>query len=130
MTYLQVKVKFSVYYSLYMQTPTRFSSRCLYIRYIYFSAINFAKGNIYPSFIFRTSRIPKTTATAKAAASAIGPAYMTPSIPKKIGKITINGSRNKICLVRETTAPSLAFPIEVNPPEINGCNPFTKVRNI
>ncbi|MGO0943860.1 hypothetical protein ACTPD5_22345, partial [Clostridioides difficile] len=34
--------------------------------------------------------------TIAAAASAIGPANITPSIPINIGKITINGIKNKI----------------------------------
>ena len=48
-----------------------------------------------------------------AAASAIGPAYITPSIPIKIGKIIISGSRNNICLVSDINTPSLDLPIEL-----------------
>ena len=36
-----------------------------------------------------------------AAASAIGPAYITPSIPINIGKMIMSGSRNNICLVSD-----------------------------
>ena len=55
----------------------------------------------------------KTTASTNAEVSAIGPAYMTPSIPKKTGKMTIRGSRKSTCLVRDIITPSLAFPMEV-----------------
>ena len=46
------------------------------------------------AFMIPSSRLAKTTANTKAEVSAIGPAYMTPSIPKKNGKMTISGSRN------------------------------------
>ena len=52
-----------------------------------------------------------------AAASAIGPAYITPSIPIINEKTMINGKRNSTCLVRDMTIPSFAFPIDVKNPE-------------
>ena len=45
------------------------------------------------AFMTPSSRLAKTTASTNAEVSAIGPAYMTPSIPKKTGKMTIRGSR-------------------------------------
>ena len=65
------------------------------------------------AFMTPSSRLAKTTASTNAEVSAIGPAYMTPSIPKKIGKTTISGSRKSTCLVRDMITPSLAFPMEV-----------------
>ena len=44
-------------------------------------------------------------------------AYMTPSIPIRIGKIIISGKRKITCLVKDTTIPSCAFPIEVKNPD-------------
>ena len=63
------------------------------------------------AFMIPSSRLAKTTANTKAEVSAIGPAYMTPSIPKKNGKMTISGSRKKTCLVSDMITPSLAFPM-------------------
>ena len=65
------------------------------------------------AFMTPSSRLAKTTASTNAEVSAIGPAYMTPSIPKKTGKMTIRGSRKSTCLVRDIITPSLAFPMEV-----------------
>ena len=48
-------------------------------------------------FILASSLLAKTIARIKAAVSAMGPAYMTPSIPIKRGRITIRGSeKNKL----------------------------------
>ena len=65
-----------------------------------------------------------------AAASAIGPAYITPSIPIKIGKIIISGSRNNICLVSDINTPSLDLPIELKKFDVTGCIPLMIVKNI
>ena len=54
----------------------------------------------------------------------------TPSIPKKIGKITISGSKKRTCRVKDTMAPNFAFPIEVKKPDTKGCIPFRNVKNI
>ena len=81
-------------------------------------------------FIFISSLLAKIIARANAAASAIGPAYITPSIPINRGKITINGRRKITCLVRDITTPSFAFPIEVKNPDDIGWIPFAKVINI
>lgn len=48
-----------------------------------------------------------------AAPSAMGPAYMTPSMPIKSGKMTMSGSRNKIWRVRDMNTPRRALPIEL-----------------
>ena len=80
--------------------------------------------------IFPNSRLANTIASANAAASAIGPAYITPSIPINNGKIMINGRRKITCRVRDITIPSFAIPIEVKKPEDTGWIPFAKVINI
>ena len=54
---------------------------------------SFENMESYAFFILPSSLRAKTTASTNAAASAIGPAYMTPSIPINIGKMTISGSR-------------------------------------
>ncbi len=59
--------------------------------------------------IFPSSRLANTIASANAAASAIGPAYITPSIPINNGKIMINGRRKITCRVRDITIPSFAI---------------------
>ena len=69
-------------------------------------------------------------ATMAAAISAIGPAYITPSIPINLGKIRTKGIKNSTCLVSETAIPNFAFPIDVKNPEDIGCIPFIKVINI
>ena len=79
------------------------------------------------AFMIPSSRLAKTTANTKAEVSAIGPAYMTPSIPKKNGKMTISGSRKKTCLVSDLITPSLAFPMEVKNPADIGWIPLAKV---
>ena len=79
---------------------------------------------------FPSSRLANTIASANAAASAIGPAYITPSIPINNGKIMINGRRKITCRVRDITIPSFAIPIEVKKPEDTGWIPFAKVINI
>ena len=45
--------------------------------------------------------------------SAIGPAYIMPSIPENRGRITIRGSRKIICLVRERKIPPFGLPMAV-----------------
>ena len=51
--------------------------------------------------------------TIKAIPSAIGPAYIIPSIPNILGSIIISGSKNNNCLVIAMKAPLNALPIEV-----------------
>ena len=80
--------------------------------------------------IFPSSRLANTIASTNAAASAIGPAYITPSIPINNGKIMINGRRKITCRVRDITIPSFAIPIEVKKLEDTGWIPFAKVINI
>ena len=63
-----------------------------------------------------------------AMASAIGPAYMIPSMPRKIGSISMKGNKKKICLVKEIMIPNLAFPIDAKKLEVKGCMPLIKVR--
>ena len=84
----------------------------------------------YAFFISPSSLRAKTTARTKAAASAIGPAYITPSIPINIGKIITSGRRKITCLVRDIMIPRVAFPIEVKKLEDIGWIPFAKVRSI
>ena len=79
------------------------------------------------AFIIPSSRLAKTTASTNAEVSAIGPAYMTPSIPKRKGKMTISGNRKNTCLVRDMITPSLAFPMEVKNPADIGWIPLAKV---
>ena len=89
------------------------------------------KVNIHADpFILLSSFTANPIATAAAAPSAIGPAYITPSIPIKTGKISISGKRKITCLVSDTTIPSFAFPIEVKNPELIGCIPLMNVMNI
>ena len=57
------------------------------------------------SFIAPSSLLANNIASANAAASAIGPAYITPSIPIINEKIIIRGKRNSTCLVRDMTIP-------------------------
>lgn len=65
--------------------------------------------------------------TVNASVSAIGPAYITPSIPNIIGRPTIRGIRNITCLVSDINTPFLGFPIAVKKLEDSGCK---KQRNI
>ena len=65
-----------------------------------------------------------------AAPSAMGPAYMTPSMPIKSGKMTMSGSRNKIWRVRDMNTPRRALPIELKKLEVTGWMPLISVRNI
>ena len=72
-------------------------------------------------------KYPQTIA---AAASAIGPAYITPSIPINNGKITISGNKKRICLVRDINTPSCYFPMELKKFDVTGWIPLISVRNI
>ena len=81
-------------------------------------------------FIARSSFTANPTATAAAAPSAIGPAYITPSIPINTGKIRMSGSKKITCLVSDTTMPSYAFPIDVKKTEHIGCIPLINVISI
>ena len=67
--------------------------------------------------------------TAKARKSAIGPAYISPSMPKISGKIKRSGSKNKICLVRDRNIPLFGFPMDVKKFDVIGCKKLTKVKN-
>ena len=70
--------------------------------------------------IFPSSRLANTIASANAAASAIGPAYITPSIPINNGKKMNNGRRKTTCRVRDITKPNYAIPKEEKKPEDTG----------
>ena len=80
-------------------------------------------------FIPRISRVIKTTASAAAVRSATGAEYMTPSMPKNMGRMMISGSRNRICRVREIKIPFFALPMEVKKLAVMGWIPFRKVKN-
>ena len=74
----------------------------------------------------RTKQIARTAA----APSAMGPAYITPSIPQRKENSRISGSRKMICLVIEIIMPSFALPMEVKKFDVRGCRPLAKVKNI
>ena len=57
-----------------------------------------------------TNMVPATNA---AKVSAMGAAYMMPSIPHRRGKMTINGNRKMICRVKLKNVPIFGFPMEV-----------------
>ena len=67
--------------------------------------------------------------TDAAARSAIGAVYITPSMPKRYGKISSSGSRKMICLVKERKIPFFGAPIEVKKFELTGWMPFRNVKN-
>ena len=67
--------------------------------------------------------------TYAAARSAIGAVYITPSMPKRYGKISSSGSRKIICLVSERKIPFFGAPIEVKKFELTGWIPFRNVKN-
>ena len=67
-----------------------------------------------------SSFLANKTANTNAAASAIGPAYITPSIPIVTENTRINGKRNRTCLVRDMTIPSFALPMDVKKPDDTG----------
>lgn len=69
-----------------------------------------------------------SAATRAAEKSAMGPAYMIPSIPIIIGKIIISGSRKRICLVSPRKIPILGFPIDVKNVDDSGCTLFINVK--
>ena len=79
------------------------------------------------SGIRRISRSTMVMATATAAASEMGPAYMTPSIPIKRGKIRTRGMRKRTWRVREIKIPRLALPMEVKKLVLMGWNALAKV---
>ena len=91
---------------------------------------SFENMESYAFFILPSSLRAKITARIKAAVSAIGPAYITPSIPMNIGKMTTSGNRKITCRVNDMMMPSPAFPIEVKNPADIGWIPFAKVRSI
>ena len=64
-------------------------------------------------FIFFISKLTKIIVTINAIPSAIGPAYIKPSIPNILGSIMISGSKNINCRVIAMKAPLIPFPIEV-----------------
>lgn len=61
--------------------------------------------------------------------SAMGPAYITPLIPKYIGSITANGRKNSICLVKESKIPFIGLPIAVKKLDAIACTKFVNVKN-
>ena len=61
--------------------------------------------------------------------SAIGPEYITPSIPINNGITISKGKRNIICLVRDRKVPNFGLPIDVKKFEVIGCIKFIKVKN-
>ena len=66
--------------------------------------------------------------TDAAARSAIGAVYITPSMPKRYGKISSSGSRKIICLVSERKIPFFGAPMEVKKFELTGWIPFRNVK--
>ena len=56
-------------------------------------------------------QVSNVAAISAARKSATGPAYMIPSIPIKIGKITMKGSKKIICLVNARKVPFTGFPM-------------------
>jgi hypothetical protein len=66
--------------------------------------------------------------TVAATASAMGPEYMIPSIPKNKGSIRISGSRNRICLVRDRNIPLWGRPVAVKKFETTGCTKLMKIK--
>ena len=67
--------------------------------------------------------------TIVATKSATGPAYITPSIPRKSGRIINNGKRKRICLVRDIKIPFFGFPIAVKKFAEIGCKKQRKIKN-
>ena len=68
-------------------------------------------------------------AVTPAARSAIGAAYMMPSMPRKSGNSNSSGSRKIICLVNERKIPRFGLPIAVKKFEVIGCRKFKNVKN-
>ena len=68
-------------------------------------------------------------AAMNAVKSAIGPAYMIPSIPMARGRIKMSGIRKIICLVSDRKIPPPGFPMEVKKVVVIGCIKFRKVKN-
>ena len=73
------------------------------------------------------SRTTITMLTDAAARSAIGAVYITPSMPKRYGKISSSGSRKIICLVSERKIPFFGAPIEVTKCQLTG---WLRLRNV
>ena len=69
---------------------------------------------------FLSSHTANPMANAAATESAIGAEYITPSIPKNIGRMTISGRRKIIWRVREMKIPRLAFPMAVKKFDVIG----------
>ena len=78
--------------------------------------------------ICTNSRLTNSTASTAATKSAMGAEYMTPSIPKKIGRIRISGSRKIICRVSERKTPLTALPIDVKKLAVIGWIQFRNVK--
>ena len=79
--------------------------------------------------IFLNSNTTITIAQIPAIKSAIGPATKIPSIPQKVGRIRINGSRNIICLVMDKNTPLMDLPMEVKKVDVIGCKALNQVKN-
>ena len=67
--------------------------------------------------------------TIVATRSAIGPAYMTPSIPIKRGRIRSSGRRKMICLVNDIKIPFFGLPIAVKKLAEIGCIKHRQIKN-
>lgn len=78
--------------------------------------------------MMRISRKIRSMAIKLAAPSAMGPAYITPSmLPMTLGSRIIRGSRKMICRVIEIKMPILALPMEVKKLAVRGWMPLRKV---
>ena len=75
------------------------------------------------------SCIKKVIATVNASKSVTGVAYITPSSPKNLGKISNKGNKNNICFAKDTVAPFIAFPIDGKKVAIETCIEFKDINN-
>ena len=75
------------------------------------------------------SCIKKIIATQNASKSVTGVAYITPSSPKNLGKISNKGNKNNICFAKDTIAPFIAFPIDGKKVAIETCIEFRDINN-
>ena len=77
--------------------------------------------------IFLCSITSITTDIAAAKKSAIGPAYISPSMPKNLGNRIINGIRQSSCLVIPRKVPFAGLPIDEKKLDESGCILFKNV---
>ena len=80
-------------------------------------------------FSLRVSKSSIDPVTRNATKSAIGAANIAPSSPKNFGRMIKSGIKNKICLVKDMSAPAPALPMEVYIFATIGWNWFTNVKN-